>query len=384
MQEFAFTIPTLVRFGNGVSEEAGQIIESLSEEEPPKILLITDEGVREAGLLGDITASMTSVSIDFDIFDQVEPNPRDTTVIEIAEAYRSFDASMMIAVGGGSVMDSAKAAGVIAAYGGHPTDYDGWDLMPGPIPPLVAIPTTAGTASEVTFWAVITDTENRVKIGIGGTRVAAKLALVDPLLTHSLPRSLTIGTGLDALTHAIEAYTCKVANPVSDVLALRAIQLVADHLPSAAEQPNGARAREGMMLASLVAGLSFANANTASVHSLSESIGAMYDAPHGMLNGIMLPYVMAFNLPTIPERSADIASALGGKKEPEEAVRKVVELLDALGVPSLADLGAKGEDLQELALMSAEHPCTLDNPRPMAVEDMRQVLEEALAQRPPV
>jgi alcohol dehydrogenase class IV len=139
-----------------------------------------------------------------------------------------------------------------------------------------------------------------------------------------------------------------------------------------------------MMLASLVAGLSFANANTAGVHSLSESIGAMYDAPHGMLNAIMLPYVMAFNLPTIPERSADIASALGGIKDPEEAVRKVVELLDALGVPSLTDLGAKREDLQELALMSAEHPCTSDNPRPMAVEDMREVLEEALAQRPPV
>ena len=379
MEQFTFSTAARVEYGEGKAESVGGVLPSLLENSAARPLLVTDPGIIDAGLLSPVTSSLRDSGIAFVLFDEVEPNPRDQTVRAGSKIYRSEETNSIVAVGGGSVMDAAKAIGVLAKYGGAVSDYDGLDTVPGSIPPLVAIPTTAGTGSEVTMWAVVTDTDHHVKLGIGDRKIIPAIALVDPAMTYTLPTHMTIGSGLDALTHAVESYTCNLANPVSDVLALEAIRLVAENLPTAAERGEDREARDGMMLGSLLAGMSFGNADCAGVHALSESIGGMYDAPHGMVNGILLPHLMAYNVEAVPDRYADVAEALGAPRNPEASVNEVRRLLEQLEVPSLREFGVSSEDFGELAQMSMSHPCSLSNPRPLDEEDWMQLLERALS-----
>jgi alcohol dehydrogenase len=382
MTQFMFSIPTRIEFGSGKSVTIGTEIAALVPRKDIKAMIVTDSGVRNAGLLSGIEQSLKQAGIDYFIFDKVEPNPKDNTVHEAAAQFQNRQADVLIAVGGGSVMDLSKATGIIAAYGGKIADYDGFGKVPGIIPPLIVVPTTSGTASEVTFWAIITNEMSHVKMGVGDLKIAPKIALVDPLLTISLPRQVTLGTGLDALTHAIESYTSKPANPPSDSLAIRAIQLISTNFPKVLDDGRDERGREGMMLGSLLAGMSFTNADCAAVHSLSESIGGLYDAPHGIINGILLPYVMAFNLPACPKKFADIASALGIEHSPEAAVKHVSEIERSFKIPGLTDFGVRKEDFSKLAEMAIQHPCTQSNPRTPTFDDFVKILDNAFNESP--
>lgn len=377
MSNFVFSVPSRVEFGKGKANTVGQEVAALFPGKKPKVLIVTDGGVRSAGLLAGIEASLQQAGAEIFIFDQVEPNPRDTTVHQAADLFRANQMDAMVAVGGGSAMDLAKAAGVVAAFGGHISDYDGMGKIPGNIAPLIAIPTTAGTASEVTFLAIITNTTSHVKMGVGDHKLAPKISLVDPLMTLSLPRSLTLGTGLDALTHAVESYTSLVGSPPTDSLAIQAIELIAANLPAAVENGRNEDAREGMMLGSLLAGLSFGNADCGIAHSLSESIGAVFDAPHGMTNGILLPYVMAYNLPAVPDKFTRIAAAMNAPLSPEASVSRLWEMEQSFQMPSLSDFGVQSKDLGRLAQMALDHPCTLSNPRQPSLEDLENILISA-------
>jgi alcohol dehydrogenase len=276
-------------------------------------------------------------------------------------------------------MDAAKGIGVVAKHGGRVADYDGMGRVPGPIPPFIALPTTAGTASEVTIWAVITDSEKRLKMGIGDYKIIPDVALVDAELTYTLPRDLTIGTGLDALTHAVEAYTCNLANPISDPLALEAIELIAAHLPTAAAQGEDPAAREGMSLASLMAGMAFSNAAVAAVHCLAETAGGLYDGPHGTLCGLFLPYVTAYNAPAEPARHARIAAAMGADSRPEAAAQAFYDLAQELGVPHVSDFGVTQETIDEIAAGSDAHPETESNLRKIGKAEYAEIIAQTLA-----
>lgn len=383
MDKFNFSVPPRIKYGPGITAEIGSQVASLARGIKPKVMIVTDSGVAGAGLLDGVKKYLADSGIEYFVFDEIEPNPRDTTVYKGAEKFKGQKTNILVAVGGGSVMDGAKSIGVIVTHGGTVDQYDGLNLVPGPIVPLIAIPTTAGTGSEVTMFSIITNTKAHYKMGVGDPKVIPAVALVDPVMTYSLPRNMTIGTGLDALTHAIEAYTCNVANPVSDALALKAIRLIFDHLPTAAKNGKDTEGRNGMMLGSLIAGLAFGNADVTSVHCLSESIGGLYDAPHGMVNGILLPYVMAYNLKATPKRFTEIASAIGRESVPEAAVDAVVELEKSLAIPTLADYGVKEADFAKLASMSTAHPCTASNPRPMKDGDYVVLLEASLARKSP-
>ena len=383
MNKFNFSVPPRIKYGPGITAAIGSEVASLLKGTKPKVMIVTDSGVVRAGLLDGIKKSLADSGIEHFVFDEIEPNPHDTTVYKGAEKFKNQKANILVAVGGGSVMDGAKSIGVIVTHGGTVDQYDGLNLVPGPITPLIAVPTTAGTGSEVTMFSIITNTKAHYKMGVADLKVIPAVALVDPEMTYSLPRNGTIGTGLDALTHAIEAYTCNVANPVSDALALKAIRLIFEHLPGAAKNGKDAEARNGMMLGSLIAGLAFGNADVTSVHCLSESIGGLYDAPHGMVNGILLPYVMAYNLKATPKRFTEIASAIGRETVPEAAVDAVVELEKSLAIPTLADYGVKEADFAKLASMSTAHPCNPSNPRLMKDGDYTFILEASLARKSP-
>jgi alcohol dehydrogenase len=377
--KFTFSIPTRVEFGKGSSKKIGLELLAMFPGSRPKAMIVTDLGVSNAGLLEGVKETLDKADIDYLIFDKVEPNPRDTTVQLAANIFQKEQANALIAVGGGSVMDLAKSAAVIAKYGGEIAQYEGFGKVPGRAFPVIAIPTTAGTASEVTCWSIITNTSKHVKMGIGDLKIAPVVALVDPELTYSLPRSLTLGTGLDALTHAIESYTSNLANPPADALGIEAIRLIMRHLPAAVKDGTNEEAREGMMMGSMLAGMSFGNADCAAVHSLSESIGAVYDSPHGIVNGILLPYVMAYNLIACPEKFATIAKELGADAVPELAVKLVVDLEKSLEVPNLAAFGVKKEDLPKIADLAMAHSCTLANPRIPTSTDFIGILKKTLA-----
>lgn len=374
MAQFVFSVPSRVEFGKGKADTVGQEVAALFPGKKAKVMIVTDSGVRSAGLLTGIEAALRQVGAEIYIFDEVEPNPRDTTVHKAADLFNKNHMDAIVAVGGGSSMDLAKAVGVVAAFGGSIADYDGMGKVPGNIAPLIAIPTTSGTASEVTFLAIITNTTNHVKMGVGDHKLAPKISLVDPLMTISLPRGLTLGTGLDAMTHAVESYTSLVGSPPTDSLAIQAIELIAANLPVAVENGRDEDAREGMMLGSLLAGMSFGNADCGIAHSLSESVGAVFDAPHGMTNGILLPYVMAFNLPACPEKFANMAAAMKAHHSPEAAVNMLWDMEQSFKMPGLSDFGVQPEDFNRLAQMAMEHPCTLSNPRQPEVEDLVKIL----------
>jgi alcohol dehydrogenase len=272
----------------------------------------------------------------------------------------------------------------VLTYGGSCLDYEydaaHGDRVPGPTAPVVAIPTTSGTGSEVTLWAIVTDTSRNYKAPIGSLHLAPRVALVDPLLTISLPPSVTAGTGVDALVHAIEAFTARCSNPISDALCLYAIELVSLHLVRAFDDGSDLEARSGMMLASLIAGMGFGNSDTAAVHSMGEALGGLKDVPHGMAMAICLPHVLRLNAQAVPEKIARLGESMGlSKPATAEAVINHIEgLLNRLRIPALADYGVAEADvpaLVRIALLNSGNP---DNPVDVDAEVFARLYREAL------
>ena len=382
LRQFSFELPTRIEYGVGVASKLGEEVRLLKAQ---KVSLITDPGIIKAGLLDKITSILKEEKLLYNVFDGVDPNPKDRNVERGAQVVRSFEADAMVAVGGGSVIDCAKAIGVLVSHDGKRIkDFEGKTAVKKPILPFIAVPTTAGTGSEVTFSAVITDTENNYKMTVRSPFMAAKVALLDPKLTVTVPPHITASTGMDALTHAIEAYTVKVSEPISDALALYAIELITNNLVNAVKNGENINARACMLVGSLLAGMAFSHSDVGSVHCMAEALGGVYDAPHGVCNAVLLPYVMEYNAEFCLERYARIAQAMGEIFDTMEegamkAVERVKKLSVDVGLPSFKSLRVKEEDLEKLADMAAKNISTKSNPREMSKEDYLVLFKKALA-----
>ena len=380
-RSFSFELPTRIEYGPGVFSNLALELSRLGAR---RVLVVTDKGVR--GALSDLAVldPLTEAGIEATVFDEVEPNPKDRNVEKGAAVAREFGAEALVAIGGGSPIDCAKSIAVLVSHGGDRIKaYEGKASVVRPVLPWIAVPTTAGTGSEVTFSSVISDTEEKYKMTVKSPFMAAKVALVDPELTYTVSPRTTAATGVDALTHAIEAYTVTCSEPISDAVALHAIGLIAGSLRDAVRDGRNARARSDMMLGSLLAGIAFSHADVGSVHCMAESLGGVYDLAHGVCNAILLPYVMEYNMAYCQDRYAQVAQAMGAQAVGAgegacAAVQAVKSLCRDIGLPALNTLGIRESDLDVLAEMSARNISTQSNPRPMDKDDYLEVFKRAM------
>jgi alcohol dehydrogenase len=378
-----FRVPTEVVFGDGIANELGVRANAHGR----RAVLVSDPGVARTGLLEPLKESITAAGMTFELVTDISPNPRDTECEAVAVRAREFGAEVIIAVGGGSPIDAAKCASAVVTNGGPARAL----VTPRPLQrdplPLIAVPTTAGTGSEVTRGAVITDTERHVKFTVKDPRMAPRLALVDPLLTLSVPPSVTAATGMDVLTHAVEAYTCRRATLVTDPLALSANELVAQYLERVVADGQDREARSHMMMASLIAGLAFSNADVAAVHCLAEALGGRYDTPHGVANAVFLPAVFRYNITANPPRHARVAAALGVDVEglsATDAARlgadALAELSRRVGIPRFRDLaGVNPDEFPAIAAAAEQNTSTPSNARRLDARGFLELLRETWA-----
>ena len=381
MKTYSYQLPTRIEFGNGVSKQVGAEARALGA---TRAMIVTDPGVRSAGIVDPILASLASVGIETVVFDGVAPNPRDTDVDEAGRGHAAEHVDLIVAVGGGSPMDTGKGAGVIQTHGGRITDWEGWSIVTKPITPLITIPTTSGTGSEVSFWAVITDTSRHYKMSVASPLIAARVALLDPELTLSLPRRLTASTGMDALSHSVEAYTAAIGCPLADAFAVAGIEACGRSLRRACADGSDLEARYGMMYASMTGLLAVGGSDVAGVHCMGEAIGGLYDTPHGEAMAIYLPVVTEYNLSAAPEKYANVARLLGEDVEglpAEHAARSAVDALRKLnadlGIPSAAEVGVMRADFGRLAKAAAINLSAGSNPRPAGEEEYYRLFELA-------
>ena len=380
LSSFSFVLPTKIVYGPGCLNVLLEELDKLNVSRP---LIVTDKGIVDAGILDKALAILEGKK-SCHVFDGVEANPKDLNVSEGARAYNSFGADSIIAVGGGSSIDCAKSIGVLAAN--KATDikaFEGKNAPSKPLPPLVCIPTTSGTGSELTFSSVITDTKNRYKMTVKNAFTAPRTAICDPKLTLTVPASITAATGVDALTHAIEAFTATCSEPISDAVALYATELIYENLSLAFEDGQNLSARSNMLMGSMLAGIAFSHSDVASVHCIAESLGGMYDLPHGVCNAIFLPHVMEYNREHCERRYARIAKAMGlsfgsEREGAKAAVAAVKQLARDVKLPSFDSLNVNPADYSKIALASAKNISTESNPRPMSESDYMEVLKMAV------
>jgi len=314
---------------------------------------------------------ITSAGLKATIFDGAEPNPTDKNVHDGVRAYFESKCDGIVTLGGGSSHDCGKGIGLVVSGGGNIRDYEGVNKSSRPMPPFLAINTTAGTASEVTRFCIITNTDTHVKMAIVDWRVTPNVAINDPLLMVGMPPSLTAATGMDALTHAIEAYVSIIATPVTDACAIKAIELIRDFLPSAVAHGQNMEARDKMAYAEYLAGMAFNNASLGYVHAMAHQLGGFYNLPHGVCNAILLPVVCEYNLIACPKRFRDIAIALGQDvsglsdlEAGEKGIMAIRRLSRAVGIPAgLIELGVREDDLEIMADNAKKDACQLTNPR---------------------
>jgi choline dehydrogenase len=379
----AYESPTRVVHGVGAVGSLGEEARRLGMTRP---MVVTDPGIARAGILDETVRPLREAGLDPVVFDEVRANPPIELVDRAADIYRREGADGLIGVGGGSSIDTAKGIGVVAEHGGSILDYEyGGRPIERRIPPLVAVPTTAGTGSEVTLWAVITDPDRQIKFNVGGVAgIAPWVALVDPALTVNLPPDVTAGTGMDALAHAVECYTMAYAQPLTDAVALQAIDYVSRYLRVAYEEPGNLEARYHMSLGALLAGMSYGTESAGAAHAMSQSAGGVHDVPHGTLTGRLLGPVVEYNHVAAPERFAQIARAMGKDaasgspaSAAELAVEEVYRLTDDLRIASLQDLGFAEDETPQLAKIAFEDPQTVGNPRELDVDAYERIYRRA-------
>lgn len=381
---FSFTGARKIVFGSGSFGELG---DRLGEFKASRPLIVLDANLAEAGMRKMITDSLDAAGMRIAIFDEIRGEPPLELADEGARIARTEKSDLVVGIGGGSAMDCAKAIAVLTANGGKAADYLGLNRVPGPGLPMIMVPTTAGTGSEVTFTAVFIRRDLKKKEGMNSPFLYPDLALLDPLLTLSLPPAATATTGIDALCHAVESFTSVNASPMSELVSLEAIRLIAEYLRTCVYNGGNREAREQMLLASLYAGLGLANAGVTAVHSLSYPLGGQYGVSHGLANTIMLPPVMYFNLPATVEKFARIAEAMGESIEGMSlreaaflAVEAVETLIDDCGIEGgLQRLGVSEDDFPELArqAMTVARPLA-NNPRPVSYDNAIAIYREAL------
>jgi alcohol dehydrogenase len=370
-----FRVPTRVVMAPGCVSRLPEVI---AEYAPERVLMVTDPGIEETGWPERIWQALAGQQIEAITFDDVEANPRTSTADRLAGWGREEGVSLVLGIGGGSVLDAAKAAAMLIPNGGSASHYEGRNRYEKEPLPFIAVPTTCGTGSEVTWVAVLTDEERQAKISVKGETMYPSWALVDCELLRSLPAHLVAWTGADALTHAVEAFTCRLANPISDALAAAAVSLLFRFLRRAAADIGGdAEAREAVMRASTLAGLAFGNADVAAVHCLSETLGGRWDVPHGLANATLLAPVSQFNLPVSARKLAHLESALppGSRSGAEGVLQAIEELVRDLGIPPFRELGISAEDYPWIAERAVANGSNSSNAREMGVAEYLEVLE---------
>jgi choline dehydrogenase len=380
----SFEIPTVMKHGLGAISYLADEVKALGLKRP---LVVTDPGIVQAGLLDRAITILQAANLDYAIFDRVAPNPPIALVDEGAGQYRREKCDGIIGLGGGSAMDTAKSIGVVANNGGSILDYEWADPQPikQRIPPTICIPTTAGTGSEVTLWAVITDPQRKIKFNAGGTDlIGAWVALIDPELTLELPPAVTAGTGMDALAHAIECYTCAYAQPLPDSVALLAMEYVSDYLRVAFAQGHNSEARYKMSMAAMLGGLAYGKESAGAAHAMSQSAGGVHDVPHGALTARLLGPVMEYNYLGEPQKFARIAQALGEDirglsvwQAAEKSVEAVMRLTEEVEIPSLRALGFAEEEIPMLAEIAFNDPQTIGNPRDLSRDSYVKIYRRA-------
>ncbi len=372
----------------GAIKELGNEASLLGMRRP---LLVTDAGVKAAGLLDTALEALRGSDVEPVVFDKVRANPGVELVDAGAAEYRAQGCDGLVAIGGGSSMDTAKGIGVVAVHDGSIVDYE-WGHSPirSRIPPMIAVPTTAGTGSEVTLWAVITDPKRKIKFNVGGTPdIASWVALIDPELTVKLPPAVTAGTGMDALAHAVECFTMVYHQPFTDAVALLAMEYVARYLRVAFSQASNLEARYHMSAAAMLAGLSYGTDSAGAAHAMSQTAGGVHDAPHGQLTARLLGPVMEYNHSGEPERFARMAIAFGLDtrgvstwRAAEMAVEYVHQLTKDVDIMGMQELGFSAEEIPMLADKAFADPQTIGNPRDVDAAAYRRIYKQAFNAKP--
>lgn len=383
MQAYSYFCPTRIEMGTGKSLELSAILQSLSL--GSSILLVSDPGVIRAGLVAPIQSALEADGFSVTLFDALSQNPRDTECLAGAALFRETSAELVVAVGGGSAMDTGKAIALIGKNGGTPAEYADGHLPYHNIAPIVCVPTTAGTGSEVTRSAVITEAATHRKMTLKHAALRPTLAVLDPALTYSVPPAVTAATGVDALVHAIEGYTCRLTHPISQAFGAQAMRKIVTALPMAYQDGHDEQARYEMLEGSLLAGLCFGSADVAAVHCLAEALGGLYDTPHGVANAVFLPHVLRFNAQENIALHARLARymSFASDADPDElACEKLIAGIETwtaqLNIPKLRDLpGVRDEDFSRIVELSVRNGSTPSNVRTVTAEDYLRILQEA-------
>lgn len=350
------------------------------------VFVVTDSNLIATGWVRDVTDSLQAEDIRYTLFSDVTPNPRDYQVMDGADLYQRSGCDSIVAIGGGSPIDCAKGIGIVVSNKRHVLEFEGVDNVLIPAPPLICIPTTAGSGADVSQFSIINDTERRVKIAIISKKIVPDIALIDPIPLTTLPASLTINTGIDAIVHSVESYVSNASSPVTDIQALESIRLMTTYLLPALEEPEKIDYRYRTMLGSLLAGLAFSNTSLGAVHAMAHSLGGLSDLPHGECNTVLLEHVVAYNYMACPRRYDVIAETMGVEISGLDDNGRKIKFISAikafrerLGMTeTLGDLGITRENIPDLARNAMRDPCMATNPRQPTIEDIEQIYEAAL------
>jgi len=368
--------------GSGARFQAGNYAENLGAK---NILVVTDRNVSEAGHAGTVIDILESKGLKYTVFDNVTPNPIDFEVAEGAEVFSKNRCDCIVAVGGGSPMDCAKGIAIVSSNGGLISDYEGVDRISEPVPPMVCIPTTAGTSADVSQFAIITNTKEHYKMAIISKMVVPDISLIDPETLLTMDAGLTAATGMDALSHAIEALVSKAGSPFTDLHAIDAVKLIFKYLPKCMDEPDNILYRSKVMRASLEAGIAFSNASLGAVHAMAHSLGGFLNLPHGECNAVLLPYVIRHNFSSSIEKYSMFADAIGfsGNHEDHSSIvdyiiNKTQELNNTVGITkNISDMGVKMSDIQTLAEKAFNDPCMITNPKEMNLDELNKIFQES-------
>ncbi len=373
-----FSIPEII-FGRGALKYAALCAKRLGAEKP---MVVSDPGLREAGWVSQLLDVLAAEGMDWCYFEDVVSNPRDTQVAHGALFYAQHQADVIIALGGGSPMDAAKGIAVVVGNGGSIHDYEGANRIHRPLPPMVFLPSTAGSGSDISQFAIITDTRRRLKMTIVSRTLVPNISIIDPNVLTTKPRHLVLAAAVDALAHAIESYVSIIASPFTELQSLKAIEMISTHLPLAAQEPS-LDVLEALSIASTAAGMAFSNASLGADHALAHSLGGMFDVLHGEVHSVLLPAVMRYNLEAALPKMAQIGNILTGKrlrhdrKAAQAGIESLENLFASLGMKHrLRDLVSDPSHLPQLCRMAAQDACLLTNPRPATWMDLLKICEE--------
>lgn len=376
-----FLAPEII-FGNGARKLVGQYCNNYMLE---KVIVVTDQGLINHGWVRQVEESLTEAGVDYVIFSEVTPNPRAEEVMKGAEIFNQESCTGIVSIGGGSPMDCAKGIGIVNSNGGHIVDYEGVDKIPTPLPPMIFIPSTAGTSADVSQFCIISDQQELVKKAIVSKSIVPDVALIDPEVTSTMDPYLTACTGMDALVHAIEAFVSTASSKMTDLHALHAMQLLKDNLPLIVSDIDNVMVRENIMSASMHAGLAFSNAVLGAVHAMAHSLGGYLDLPHGECNSLLLEHVINFNYDAAPDKFKIVAETFGidtrgmNQGDIKKTLYNYIHTLrNTVGITKRLELvGVKQADVNTLAQKAIKDACIYTNPRKASQRDLEVIYEEA-------